>query len=294
MTLAARAVALAANRPCPRLDVAASSGHSDVAVANHHGHRTKQPRLAYALGRAFERKLTEDHDKLHELTGTTGQILTVPDEHADSESWDTFTTLTHNSAVSVILQGVAPGPFGGWLRPDMVFRGSEPGTWHVGEIKVYLDRGGETDPHAFGQAVTQAATSVMTLREAGYTVSSSVLIILTDLLGNPRPRWVQCDGEISAVQALRERAPYRGDATVPPSLEHTQHIYSIRCMGRCALATYCRDQLTATGVRFPSMGLPAALNATQAELDHERDVTGSWTQTGYAAATPLLDSETTQ
>lgn len=294
MTLAARAVALAANRPCPRLDRAATAGYSDAAMADHHGHRTKQPRLAYALGKAFERRLTEDHEALHKITGATGDVVTIPDEYGDSEAWQKHQDLTATGQVGIILQGVAPGPFGGWLRPDIVFRGAEKDTWHVGEIKVYLDRGGETDPHTFGQAVTQAAASVLTLREAGYSISSTVLIVLTDLLGNPRPRWVDCEGEVNAVTTLRERAPYRGDATTPPPLEHAQHIYSIRCVGRCALADYCRDQLTTAGVRFPSMGLPAALGATQAEIDHDRAVPGSWTHAGYTTATPLLPTETSQ
>lgn len=282
MTLSARAIALGANRPCPRLDAAATTGHSDITAAAHYGHKAKNPRLAYALGRAFERRLTGDEDALREITGAHGHIVTIPDEHADSQTWDTATGHMADPAVGLILQAVAPGEFGGWLRPDLLYRHDPAGPWHVGEIKVYLDKGGETDGHSFGAAVAQAAASVLTLSEAGYDVSTRVLIVLTDLRGRPTARTVDCTGELERIRTFRARTGYRGDHTEPADLSTTGHIYSIRCVGACALADYCRDQAAQTAP-WPSL-------TTDEITDTDLHEPGTWTHTGTLHARPLLDA----
>lgn len=281
MTLSARAIALGANRPCPRLDAAATTGHSDTSAAAHYGHKAKSPRLAFALGRAFERRLTGDEETLREITGATGSIVTITDEHADSQSWETATAHMADPAVGVILQGVAPAEFGGWLRPDLIFRAHPYAAWQVGEVKVYLDKGGETDAHAFGAAVAQAAASVLTLSEAGYEITTEVLIILTDMRGRPTTRTVDCAGELERIRAFRNRTDYRGDHTEPADLAAVEHIYSIRCVGTCALADYCRDHAAETA-RWPSLTTTSSL--TDADL-HEA---GTWAHTGTLHARPLL------
>lgn len=283
MTLSARAIALGANRPCPRLDTAATAGFSDTAAADHLGYKAKNPRLAFALGRSFERRLTGDEEKLREITGATGKIVTVPDEHAEHASWETATGLMADPEIGLILQGVAPGTFGGWLRPDLLSRTSPTGPWTVGEVKVYLDKGGETDTHAFGAAVAQAAASVLTLREAGYEVTDTVLVILSDIRGRPTVRTVDCTGELERIRAFRTRTGYRGDHTTAPDLDETEHIYSIRCVGTCALADYCRAH-TARIVRWPS------LSTTSTDLDADLHVPDTWASTGAVHALPLLDT----
>lgn len=284
MTLSARAIALGSNRPCPRLDAAASAGYSDTSAADHLGYKAKKPRLAFALGRAFERRLTGDEERLREVTGATGAIVTVTDEHADSESWDTTTAHMADPAVGVILQAAAPGTIGGWLRPDLLFRPHPGAPWTVGEVKVYLDKGGETDAHAFGAAVAQAAASVLTLREAGYEVTTTVLVILTDMRGRPTTRRVDAAGELERITAFRARTGYRGDHTAPPSLEEVEHIYSIRCVGTCALADYCRSH-TGASTRWPSL-----TTADTAPLESDLHTPGTWAHRGTLDAAPLLST----
>lgn len=285
MSLPARALATAANRPCPRLDLAAHHGWADTAVAKAYGYTNKSPRLAYALGKAFEDRFTADTDRLMRLADADhGAVAEVNADHGDSEAYQQFQELLADEQTTMILQGVAPGLFGGWLRPDLVF--SRDGQWHVGEVKIYLDKGGETDAHAFGQAVTQAAASVLTLRRSGVNVSDDVLVILTNLIGQPTGRWVNAAGELHRLQMLEQRAQYQGGAsTSAPDLFGTEHIYSIRCEGACALAEYCREQLRETEhAVFPSLGLAHAMHTTDQELMTMAHHPGTAVHAGYTAA----------
>lgn len=286
MSLSARAIALAANTPCPRLDTLAAAGHSDTSTASFLGYETKSPRLAYAVGVAFEKRITSDPQKLTELLGAYGGVtVTIDAEHGDETTYQQ--TLTHlaDPTVSMVLQGVVPGPFGGWLRPDVLYRAGN--TWEVGEIKVYLDKDTETSTISIGQAVTQAAISARALTNAGVQVSEKVTIILSTLTGAPTARRFAIAGELARIDALLERTSTTGQTpTVEPFAPGGEHIYSIRCVGACALAEYCATQLQETGVRWPSIDLPAKLGASEAQL-LEAALNDPVAQAAYQAAIPL-------
>lgn len=266
MSLSARAIALAANTPCPRLDTLAAAGHSDTATATHLGYDNKSPRLAYAVGIAFEKRVTEDPQKLAELLGADpGACITIDADHGDATLYDRTRTLMGDPETSIILQGCIPGPLGGWLRPDILYK--RAGVWETGEVKVYLDKDTETSPHSFGQAVTQAAITTRALSEAGAPMSPFVTIILSHLTGAPTARRVACAGEIARIDNLLERTQATGQPLTPqPFAPAGEHIYSINCIGTCALASYCANELKAGGTRWPSNPLPTALEATEQHL----------------------------
>lgn len=266
MSLSARALALAANTPCPRLDKLAAAGHSDTATATHLGYENKSPRLAYAVGIAFEKKATADQGALATLLqADLGACAVIDTEHGDSTLYERTLQLTNDPGISIILQGCIPGPLGGWLRPDILYK--RDGVWEAGEIKVYLDKDTQTSPQSFGQAVTQAAISTRALTQAGVPTSLNVSVILSHLTGKPTLRRVNCEGEIARLDALLERAQATGQAlTSEPFAPGGEHIYSIRCVGSCALASYCADQLASTGRTWPSDPLPAITGYTEQEL----------------------------
>lgn len=286
MTLNARALATTASRPCRRLDEAAKSGWSDTGLAAHHGHTAKNPRLAYAYGKAYEDRITTDHAKLRDLIGADpGTAHECTAEHGDSASHQAFLNLLDDPQNTLILQGIVPGPYGGWLRPDLLYRRN--GTWTVGEIKIYLDKGGETDAHAFGKAVTQAAITVKALTDAGYTASAEVTIILTNLIGRPVTRTVDATGELELLARLDERAPYQGESDTPPDLAHIENIYSIRCHGACALADHCRALAQSNGNPFPTLDLHTQARTTPQQLVELAAIAGTVINSGYHAAVAL-------
>lgn len=266
MSLSARAIALAANTPCPRLDTLAAAGHSDTATADALGYENKSPRLAYAVGIAFENRVTTDHLALAELLGADeGHVLTIEADHGSSETYTQTIGALNDSETSMILQGVIPGPLGGWLRPDILYR--RCGIWETGEIKVYLDKDTETSPTSFGQALTQAAISTRALNYAKVPMGSYVSVILSHLNGAPTVRRVTVNGEIERIEQLLERAEATGQETTPAPFAPTgDHIYSIRCVGTCALATYCKEQLQEKGALWPSETLPTTLGMGEDEL----------------------------
>lgn len=266
MSLSARAIALAANTPCPRLDTLAAAGHSDTATADALGYENKSPRLAYAVGIAFENRVTTDHLALAELLGADeGHVLTIEADHGSSETYTQTLGALNDSETSMILQGVIPGPLGGWLRPDILYR--RGGIWETGEIKVYLDKDTETNPKSFGQALTQAAISTRALNYAKVPMGSYVSVILSHLNGTPTVRRVTVNGEIERIEQLLERTEATGQETTPAPFAPTgEHIYSIRCVGTCALATYCKEQLQEKGSLWPSEPLPTTLGMGEDEL----------------------------
>lgn len=266
MSLSARAIALAANTPCPRLDTLAAAGHSDTATADALGYENKSPRLAYAVGIAFENRVTTDHLALAELLGADeGHVLTIEADHGSSETYTQTIGALNDSETSMILQGVIPGPLGGWLRPDILYR--RCGIWETGEIKVYLDKDTETSPTSFGQALTQAAISTRALNYAKISMGSYVSVILSHLNGAPTVRRVTVNGEIERIEQLLERVEATGQgSTLAPFAPQGDHIYSIRCVGTCALATYCKEQLQEKGALWPSEPLPATLGMSEDEL----------------------------
>ena len=266
MSLSARAIALAANTPCPRLDTLAAAGHSDTATATHLGYENKSPRLAYAVGIAFENRATADKDALAELLhADPGACAVIDAEHGDNTLYQRTLDLTADPSTSIILQGCIPGPLGGWLRPDILYK--RAGKWETGEIKVYLDKDTETNPRSFGQAITQAAISTRALALAGAPTSPMVTIILSHLTGAPNARRINCIGEIERIDALLERTQATGQAPTPEPFAPTgEHIYTINCVGTCALATYCANQLKNTGRTWPSNPLPALTGHTEQEL----------------------------
>ena len=286
MTLPARALATAATRPCPRLDAAATHGWGDTATAAHHGYTGKSPRLAYAYGKAYEDRITRDTDRLARLLDADpGQAHTCTAEHGDADSHHDFITRLNDPETTLILQGVIPGPYGGWLRPDLLYKRN--GEWTVGEIKIYLDKGGETDGHAFGSAVTQAAIATDYLRRNNHPVTSTVTVILTNLIGAPVIRTVDATGEMAMLDHLKHRAPYQGETPEPPDLAHIQDIYSLRCHGKCALADYCRDIAENNGAQFPTMDLTTRTATTSTDLKHLAHTDTTTINAGYTAAQPV-------
>ncbi len=266
MSLSARAIALAANTPCPRLDTLAAAGHSDTATATYLGYENKSPRLAYAVGIAFENRTTADKDALAELLhADPGACVVIDAEHGDSTLYERTLHLIADPGTSIILQGCIPGPLGGWLRPDILYK--RAGQWETGEIKVYLDKDTETNPHSLGQAITQAAITTRALALAGVPTSPLVTIILSHLTGAPTARRLNCVGEIERIDALIERTQATGQAPTPePFAPAGEHIYTIQCVGTCALAQYCKTQLQETGRTWPSNPLPALTGHTEQEL----------------------------
>lgn len=251
MRLSARALALNSNKQCPRLHALASAGISDTAAAKAYGYEGKSPRLSYVVGVAFEKRVTDNHDRLFELTGAdAGKVYEITENLADSGVWEHTKELLADPETTIITQAAVPGLVGGWLRPDVIYK--RHGKLYVGEIKIYLDKGGQTDAHSFGAAVTQAAAGVLALRNAGYTVPATVTIVLSSLLGAPTVRRVSCVGEIARLNALVDSLGYRGDSTGIPDVSAVEDVYSIHCVGACALAKFCRDKAIAAGELFPS------------------------------------------
>lgn len=274
MSLSARALSLVANTPCPRLDTLARAGVADTTAAQTWGFTTKSPRLAYALGKAYENRVTADTTALHELCGSAsvGNVLVVDDNLADSGTWENTAAALADPAVSMILQGAVPGLMGGWLRPDILVRNTH-GAWQVGEIKIYLDKGGATDPQSVSAALTQAATAAYSLMlNTAVNVDTNVHLLLTNLLGAPVSYLCDISGELARLRAASERVGYAGESTSVPDVSGTDHIYSARCIGACALADYCR-QLTEqeTGAAFVSQAYSSSTGVSEGDL-----LAGAW------------------
>src|SRR5690606_17191518 len=146
MSMNSRAVAVAAMTGCPRLTSAARRGWSDTDVARSRPEAkvALEPRLAFALGRHFEHRATSEDDALKELLGATGLVVRFEESDADQQE-DAFRAALADPAVGLILQGVLPGLYGSHHRPDVMIRLPD-GRWRMCEVKVYLDRGGDTPP----------------------------------------------------------------------------------------------------------------------------------------------------
>lgn len=274
MSLSARALSLVANTPCPRLDTLARAGVADTTAAHTWGFSTKAPRLAYALGKAYENRVTADTTALHELCGSApvGDVLVIEDNLADSGTWERTQSALNTPAVSMILQGAVPGLMGGWLRPDVLVRNAQ-GEWQVGEIKIYLDKGGATDPQSVSAALTQAATAAYSLMlNTAVGVDTTAHLLLTNLLGSPVSYACDISGELARLKAASERVGYVGESTSVPDVSGTDHIYSARCIGACALADYCR-QLTEqeTGAVFVSQAYSSSTGVSESGL-----LAGDW------------------
>lgn len=286
MSLSARAVALAANTPCPRLDYLAATGHSDTKTATAYGYNTKQPRLAYAAGISFENRVTKDPEKLAALlTSDPGNIVEITDTHGTDQAHQKTLEALQDPTSSIILQGAVPGVFGGYNRPDIIYKRNN--TWIAAEIKIYLDKDTETDPYAFGQATAQAAITAAYLKTTGLPTSTYVTVILSTLSGAPTTYTINAKSEIHRMHALRARARQTQATPTPepPTTLPADHIYTLACHGKCALAQYCKDQLTAGGAIFPSTPTPALANTTEKQLmDYIR---ANPHTTGYDLAQPI-------
>ena len=257
MSLSSRAVAVAASTGCPRLASAARRGWSDVAVAKTQGIDSLTPRLAFAEGQAFERRAIGDGDgsgdqKLLDLLGLLGgRIVRFPDGDADDAMLAEFEQALADPEVAVIVQGVLPGLYGGWHRPDLMIRTATG--WQIGEVKVYLDRGGDTPARLVQSTAAQCAVSIVACRERGIPVSDDATIVLASPRGEPVTRTIPVGGEVDLVRELQDRAPRGPKVVGDPSLPVLDdHIYSPACEGACALADLCRMQASAApGVIWP-------------------------------------------
>ena len=247
MSLSSRAVALAAVTGCPRLRVAARRGFGDTTVAKTKGIDSLTPRLAFEEGQRFEERAIgsirkpNDEDLLALLGVGDGKVVRFPDKVAEDDMLDEFDAAVADPTVAVIVQGVLPGLYGGYHRPDLLIR-TEQG-WDVGEVKVYLDKGGDTSPRLIQSTAAQVAVSIVAARRHGMNVSDRGIVILASQRGTPSVRPMLLGGEIELVESLLEVAPLTPSEArqgLPESLG--EHIYSPACEGKCALADFCRDE----------------------------------------------------
>lgn len=267
MSLSSRAVAVAAATGCPRLAGAARSGWSDTSVAKAKGIVAIAPRLAFIEGQEFERRVVgrdaSDDDALLELLGVSGQVARFRDGEANTELLGEFNAAVADPDVSVILQGVLPGLYGGYHRPDLLIR--RDAVWEVGEVKVYLDRAGETPKHLVQSTATQAAVSVVAARQMGMTVADTATIILASPRGTPSVRRIDVAGESELIEHLLRTSPApRSDSTAVPDLEDHRYNPAI-CEGACALADICRAEAGAA----PGMLWPGEMTAQTYGWTHE-------------------------
>lgn len=255
MSLSSRAVAVAASTGCPRLGAAARHGWSDTAIAKAKGIVAIAPRLAFVEGQEFERRAVgrgpdDDPALLTLLELTDGRVVRFRDGEADSELLTESDAALADPDVTVILQGVLPGLYGGFHRPDLLVR--TPRGWSVGEVKVYLDRAGDTPAHLVQSTATQAAVSVAAGRQHGLVMEDQALIILASSRGAPSVRVLDIAGEAELIDHLLRTSPApRATTTQMPELAEHRYNPSI-CEGACALADVCRGEAgSEPGVLWP-------------------------------------------
>lgn len=291
MSLSSRAVAVAAATGCPRLGHAARKGWSDTAIAKAKGVVAIAPRLAFVEGQEFERRAVgrgpDDDPTLRTLLGLDdGDVVRFRDGEASSELLAESDAAIANPNVSVILQGVLPGLYGGYHRPDLLVR--TPQGWSVGEVKVYLDRAGDTSTHLVQSTATQAAVSVVAGRRHGLTMEDQAVIILASSTGAPSVRILDIAGEAELIEhLLRTNPPPRGDdLKVPPLAEHRYN--PAICEGSCALADICRTEAaSAPGVLWPGDITAPTYGWTHVDLlaQCQAGTAPSAVQAGWDAAT---------
>jgi hypothetical protein len=292
MSLSSRAVAVAASTGCPRLGSAAHLGWSDTKVAKDLGLVAIAPRLAFLEGQEFERRaIGRDSDgdaDLLELLGVTGTVVRFKDGEADSELLAEFDAAVADPNVAIIIQGVLPGLYLGYHRPDLMVR--NPIGWTVGEVKVYLDRGGDTPVHLVQSTATQAAVSVVAARRHGLTVSETAMVVLASARGLPSVRLIHIGGETDLIEQLTVTSPRpRGEHDYPSTLAHLAgHRYvAAACEGACALADICRKQAGAEpGVLWPGDAVAPTYGWTHEDLlaQCESGVAPPAVQAGWDAA----------
>lgn len=255
MSLSSRAVAAAAGTGCPRLAGAARKGWSDTSLAKAKGVVAIAPRLAFLEGVDFERRAlgkdASEDDRLLERLEAQGKVVRLPETLADSEMYDQFTAALADPEVTVILQGVLPGLYGGYHRPDVLVRRGE--VWQVGEVKVYLDRSGETPERLVQSTALQAAVSIVAARRIGMQVTDEAQIILAHQFKPVSVRPLDVGGEVELIEHFTSQAPPpKAASTSMPDLDEHRYDPSV-CEGTCALAEVCRkEQAEAPGVIWPT------------------------------------------
>lgn len=288
MSLSSRAVAVAAATGCSRLGNAARHGWSDTSCAKVTGVVAIAPRLAFVEGQKFEQRVlgrtSEDDPALRELIGVTGDVVRIEDSTATPALLAVSDAALADPDVSVVLQAVLPGLYGGYHRPDLMIR--TPRGWAIGEVKVYLDAGGDTSPHLVQSTAMQAAVSVVAGRHHGLTVDDEALIILASSQGKPSLRSLNLAGEVELVTALlHTNPPPSRDAIEMPDL--TQHRYNPSlCEGSCALAETCRREAgSAPGIFWPGDQTAPTYGWTHEDLlaQCERGVAPAAVQAGWDA-----------
>lgn len=289
MSMNSRAVAVAAMTGCPRLTSAARRGWSDTDVARSRPEAKVaiEPRLAFALGVHFERRATSDDDKLKALLGATGRVVRFEEKDADQQE-GAFRQALADPTVGLILQGVLPGLYGSYHRPDVMIR--QPHGWRMCEVKVYLDRGGDTPPQMVQSAIAQTAVSIVAARRLGLTVDDEVALILADMRGNPTVRILSAAGEAELIEHLLTRAPRpQQPAKAPELAELDDHIYSADCEGTCALADVCRSEAAQDpDVLWPGLAVDTAVSQRELLDLVQTGTAPAAVQAGWDAATRAM------
>lgn len=242
--LSSRDIALTASTGCPRLAAAAAHGRSGRRIAEQlDAPMPVVSQIAFLAGGDFERRVVssrEDYKRLRDTLRVTGGIHDFGDRLADDEMAAELPGVLADPAIELVLQAPLAGLLGQWHRPDLLQR-TPDGGWMVGEIKAYLDRGGDTDPHMTASAVTQAAVAVVAARRLGLKVSSTVRLVFSDLSMNPVVHDLRADAEIAQIERLLS-------ATVSPKAEDPMqqpHVWGPVCRGRCPLDPVCAAEVAA-------------------------------------------------
>lgn len=271
--------------PCERARTLIAVGTSPTkAAAKTHGIDTKNEpsRIAAEVGQIFERVLVgrggerlialyanhkdpavrladdttvvdcgdenfDEHDVALRMQRFADQTMEViRDAHA--------ATLTGQSRI--LLQPTLELPINGYphyVRPDVLV--CTPGDWHVGEIKVYLDRDGETSGVEVSSTVRQAAVGVLAARatfaKSGLevTVASSVDVIFRKhALARASVTRLNAEAEIESLSAgLRSSAELLAEwkdklvsLDTAEAIEQIPNYYTDSCAKSCAYNDVCR------------------------------------------------------
>jgi hypothetical protein len=153
---------------------------------------------------------------------------------------------------------IAINNFSHYVRPDLLI--CQENEWHVGEIKVYLDRGGETSGIEVASAVKQAAVGILatreTLKDKTFKNEKIVIAPYVDLVFRKHTRLLASVTRLNAeAELVTLTAGIRDAETLvqewkdkivsldnAESLEQIPNFYTTKCENGCPYNMVCKEK----------------------------------------------------